>query len=398
MLVLNHILTPLTKSIGRFLNLFLSIQFTIINLLDKIPFGILKIYSPSIVEIMIYYILVLIILKVININRFNKKFNKVILYYLVAVLLINTLVMVLDNSIEVHFIDVGQGDCIFIKTSRGNFLMDTGGNVIGSFDVGKNIVLPYLQKIGINELQGVFITHFDEDHCKSLPYLIDNMNISCVLTGYEDYKSPVYKSIKQRDVPLILLKEGDIIWLDKNTKLEIISPSKDLLKTTDKANDLSLVSMLVYNNRKMLFTGDIEKDGENSILNKIDCTVDFIKVPHHGSITSSTIELLNKIKPRIGFISVGRNNFYGHPSEEVINRYESIGTLIYRTDESGLIKLYLDKDKFYIKTFIKENVDLTYILEEYGLNLIFYLVYYLVTYLFIKYYWHKEKELVLLEL
>jgi competence protein ComEC len=156
--------------------------------------------------------------------------------------------------------------------------------------------------------------------------------------------------------------------------------------------------MLVYNDRKMLFTGDIEENGENSILNKIDCTVDFLKVPHHGSITSSTIELLDKIKPRIGFISVGRNNFYGHPSEEVINRYESIGTLIYRTDESGLIKLYLDKDRFYIKTFIKENADLTYILEEYGSNLIFYLVYYLVAYLFIKYYWHKEKELVLLEL
>lgn len=387
--ILNHL-------IGKILNFILSIQYYIVNLFYNLPLGTIKVHSPNIVEIIIYYIIIFMLLGVLRFEKLDIKIKKLIMYYLMILVLFNSIVLAMDKSIEIHFIDVGQGDSALLRTRRGDYLIDTGGNIMDSFDIGKNITLPYLQKLGIKRLRGVFITHFDDDHCKSLPLLMENLVIDNVLISYEDNNNEFYKKVK--DLPIIVLKEKDLIRLDNNTVLEVLSPNKEMLNRGLSPNNLSLVFMLSYFDRNIFFTGDMEKEVEGKIKDKIENSVDIIKVPHHGSNSSSTEELIYKIKPKIAVISVGRNNFYGHPNKEVLSRYEEIAAEIYRTDNSGMIKLILNKEQLEIQPFIKDKLRLLEIIAEKLLLIAFYLIYYLVSYIFIKIYGDFEKELFIGEL
>ena len=138
-----------------------------------------------------------------------------------------------------------------ISTKKGDYLIDTGGNLFGSFDIGKNILLPYLEKEGIFRLKGVFITHYDADHCKSLPLLIDNIKIEKIYIGYERWENKLYEEInnnaKEKGVPIILLKRGDKLKLYKNTHVLVKGPHEELLKSPEiSENDLSLVLSMNY--------------------------------------------------------------------------------------------------------------------------------------------------------
>ncbi len=398
MVCLFYTMPLLTSLMGCILDFILSMQFKLVNILYKLPIGILKVPSPNIIEIFLYYTFLLIVFKVINIDGFSFNIKKSIIYYLVILILFNFLVLLNDKSIGINFIDVGQGDSVLINTKRGSYLVDTGGNVIDSFDIGKNITLPYLEKNGINKLRGIFITHFDDDHCKSLPLLMENIDISNILISYKDNESPVYNKIKEKDIPLTILNEKDLIWLDDNTSIEVLSPNEDLRKAKLNPNNLSLVFLLSYYNKKILFTGDIEKEAETILANKLRENIDIIKVPHHGSNTSSTEEFLNNIRPTIGVISVGRNNFYGHPKEEVLDRYNKLGTRLYRTDNMGLITVKLNKEKMDIIPFIRDKFELMVLLKENLMDIILYIVYYLIAYILIKIYLHLEEGLAVNEL
>jgi len=131
-------------------------------------------------------LLLFILFGSIRIEKLNKIYSKSIVVYLILILIVNLFCLSFDQSLNIKFIDVGQGDSILIQTQEGNYLIDTGGNIFGNFDIGKNILYPYLEKEGIFKLKGVFISHFDVDHCKSLPYLIDNMEIEIYILDILD--------------------------------------------------------------------------------------------------------------------------------------------------------------------------------------------------------------------
>ena len=161
-----------------------------------------------------------------------------------------------------------------------------------------------------------------------------------------------------------------------------------------KENDLSLVFLLKYFNREILFTGDMEEEVENYLLDKFHRPVDIIKIPHHGSDTSSKSELLQVIKPKVGVITVGRNNMYGHPQKEVLNRYDKIGTEVFRTDTMGRIKIILNKADMKIERFLQEERSFYEILNDYIFIVIYHLIYYLISYILIRIYiLTEEKEL-----
>lgn len=393
MVGLSYIIPILNPILGKILDLLLSIQFLIIHKLHNFSFGIMKIFSPNLLEILIYYILVLVIFKAVKIDRLRKSIKNTILYSLIFLILFIGFININDKSIEIHFIDVGQGDCILIRARNGDYLIDTGGNIFDSFDIGKNITLPYLQKHGVSRLKAVFITHFHDDHCKSLPLLMDNIKIDNILLSYKDNNNYIFNEIINSGISTTILKEKDKINLDNNTWINVLGPSKDLIKDSNE-NNKSLVFLLTHYDKTVLFTGDMEKESESRLASSIEDKVDIIKVPHHGSNTSSTGTLLNKIKPEIAVISLGRNNFFGHPSKDVIGRYEDIGSTLYRTDTMGRVNLRLDKGKITVDPYIKEKISLINFIDDNLLMIVFYALYYLVFYIFIKEHLYLEEELI----
>lgn len=376
-----YILGYLNIVIGPILNLLLRLQY---RLIEIIPSQVFKVYSPELPTIILYYLLLMLILKVITIENLKKSILNVITIYLIFLIMINSILVFSDKSIELHFIDVGQGDSILIRTKDGDYLMDTGGSPMESaFDISKNITLPYLEKLGISRLKAIFITHFHADHCQGLPLLVENIKVDNIVASYIP---------KDNDLPIIIVKQGDQIILDKNTKFTIIWPDK---AKSNNENNMSLVGLLSYYNRQVLLTGDIEKEVEPLIGDKLNKSIDVLKVPHHGSKTSSTEIFLEKLKPTIGIISVGRNNLHSHPSPEVVWRYNDYGSTLYRTDENGLIKLTFNKEVLNVSTYIKnDKLDFPDIIRQNIIMIYLIVLYCLLSYLWIKIYIKNDKEMI----
>jgi competence protein ComEC len=163
------------------------------------------------------------------------------------------------------------------------------------------------------------------------------------------------KIIEEKNIKLYEVSQGDKIQLEKNLFFEILWPDDNNIISENSINNNALVCKLNYNNFSMIFTGDIEEEAENLLITKfvkediLSSTV--LKVAHHGSKTSTTEEILKLINPKIAVIGVGKNNNFGHPNEEILERLKRINCLIYRTDENGEIKIKINKSgKIKIKT------------------------------------------------
>lgn len=387
MMVISFIFPFLNYGLGFALDMILTFQYKLVEIIYSMDMVKFNIHSPGILEIGLYYLLIFIIFKVINIGKLPMMLKKSIYYYLLLYILILAIGLNFNDDIEIDFIDVGQGDGILIKTQDMNFLMDTGGSLFGNFDIGKNITLPYLKKQGLFNLDGVIITHFDEDHSQGLNAIMEDIEIDILLCSYLPNEDLLTK-LASKGIPLKLLKKGDYIRLDHNTSLEIIWP----LTNEDKlsSNNRSLVSILNYKDYKILFTGDMEREVE-FILKDTLAKVDILKVPHHGSSSSTSIDLLKVIEPQESIISVGRNNSYSHPNEDVLSRLESIGSKIYRTDFMGMIRIKLD-DSYIINQFIKDKLNMVFLFHNLAYYAIF-ILYFLISYILVKKYYSLWRDL-----
>lgn len=394
MILFNYTISYVNIILAAVMDLLLSIVTIIINILGEIPFNVIKLYSPDLVTILLYYLAILIVLGVIDIYGYKTSLKKSISFYLAILTIASVIIITHDDHIEIDFIDVGQGDSILIKTQGYNYLMDTGGSLFSANDVGKYITLPYLEKQGIYNLDKVFITHFDEDHSQGLRALLSEVNIKEIYASYIPKNNEIIQILVEHNIPITVLRYGDVIYLDNNTNIKIIWPSKGT-NINYSSNNMSLVSLMKYKNYNILFTGDIEKEVESIIGEKIDRKIDILKVPHHGSNTSSTEQFLEKIMPKHSVISVGRGNFYGHPKKDVLARLEKVGSSIHRTDEMGMIRTLLDDNYIEIIPYLEENVsnnNLVKVIIEYNNTLSFYVIYSFVSYLLIKRYLMFEKE------
>lgn len=238
------------------------------------------------------------------------------------------------EKLEVHFIDVGQGDSILIKTPKGqNMLIDAGSNDKG------DVVKDYLIKQGVERVDVLVGTHPHEDHIGGLDVVIDNFDIGLICMPKVVHTTKTYEDVllaaQRKGLKIQSAKAGMSLPID-GVNAQILAPEEDLV--SDNLNDYSIVIKLEYKNTSFLFQGDAEEMTESTILDSgAIVEADVIKVGHHGSLSSSSIQYIEAVNPSYAIIMVGKDNSYGHPSQEVLDRLSEAGSAIYRTDISGTI-------------------------------------------------------------
>lgn len=330
------------KPIFVLLDICLSILTKIALFCSKLPFS--KIYVPNyaiFIVIAIYIIIFLII-------KMKKKSIPIIITLLLLFNLTISIYMYSKfgkDELQINFIDVNQGDCTLLINKGKTIMIDTGGQINSSYDIGKNILHRYLLYKGITRLDYLMLSHFDADHCQAGIFILENMKVENLIISKQPETSFLYeqimKIVKQKKIKVLYVKKGDKFNIG-NLKFEIIHPKNEFI-TDNPLNNNAIVSKISYYNFKMLFTGDIEEIAEKNLLNE-NLKADLLKVGHHGSKTSTTKEFLDKVNPKIALIGVGKNNKFGHPNDEVIKRLENKNIKIYRTDINGEINININKN------------------------------------------------------
>lgn len=337
---------PLTRLIAIFIKPILSILIKISQICSKLPFSNILVVTPYMFNVISYYAIILYCIK-------SKKNNKckIIICLLIVLILINFIIYIFPQKLRIFFIDVGQGDSTLIITpDKKTVLIDGGGS--DSFDVGEKVLLPYLLDRRILKVDYVLISHFDTDHATGVAQILGKIDVSSIILTRQLEENDIYRHIlsiaKEKKIKLIYVKEGDVLKIG-GIKISIIHPENKLM-INNPMNNNSIVCKVEYNSFSMLLTGDIEMEAEELILRKnINLKADVLKVAHHGSKTSTTGEFLKALNPKVALIGVGKNNNFGHPSNEVIQRLKENGTRIYRTDENGEISITVNKKGRIIK-------------------------------------------------
>lgn len=254
------------------------------------------------------------------------------------------------KNLEVDFLDMGQGDAILIKTPGGqNILIDGGPDKTVAKRLGEN--LPWWDK----QIDLMVLTHPHDDHVTGLTEVLKRYQVKRILYTGVTHTAPNYlawlKTVQDKKAPLTIIDKEQTIDLGKNVKLEILYPDESLLgKTFDDLNQSSIVAQLIYGQNKFLLTGDAGLAVEKILLaNGADLSADVLKVGHHGSEYSTSQEFLDKVKPRIAVIEVGKDNSFGHPNLRIIKRLERVGAGIFRTDEKGTVKIESDGTRVWLK-------------------------------------------------
>ncbi len=259
----------------------------------------------------------------------------------------------IDSSDYIVMLDVGQGDSILLHSNNKNILIDTGGHKSynkkwaqqkNNYSIVENITIPYLKKRGIKKLDYLFLTHGDYDHLGEALNLVKKFKVEKILIneGHINYlERQIINSFNNVDIAYqdSYYQVGDF---------KIMSLNYDL----KEENDSSLILYVEIRKTKLLFTGDASVRSEEKLMTNYELpTIDFLKVGHHGSDTSSSKEFINTINPKYALISVGINNKYNHPKKSVLKILTN--SKIYRTDKNGSIEIKLHKNGYIVKPFIQ---------------------------------------------
>jgi competence protein ComEC len=256
-----------------------------------------------------------------------------------------------SRDLRVTFLDIGQGDAAVIEAPGGRVMLIDGGGVRdGLFDTGARIVEPFLRARGIDRIDIVALSHPHPDHLNGLFRVIERFDVGAFWSSGDDGHNPEYRRLiaSARDrgigIPEVVetaLGGAAVVPLgpfesDPTGRGERIGAPAGL-----SVNDASLVLRLAFAGRGVLFAGDLEADGEGELAGRRDVgqvvAADVLKVPHHGSRTSSSPELIAAVMPALAVISLGWRNQFHFPAPEVVARYAARGTRVLRTDRDGAI-------------------------------------------------------------
>jgi competence protein ComEC len=328
-----------------------------------LPWAFIRVVSPSLLFLACYYLSIWILSQ----DR-PGWINHPLLCFkgmTIVLLLAGILAPALKNDLEVVFLDVGQGDCIYIRTpDEKHILIDGGGkssSYTGSFDVGQDVVVPFLLKNGIGHLDLVVMSHAHDDHIGGLVPVLENITVKAFMEYPPGEENENYVRLKrlvsEKGIQSIYAHAGLSYRIGRYVWMDVIYPEQYGAKLGaffDRGdNNRSLVLLLRYKDASILFTGDIEADVEEYLSSDWDFKVDILKVAHHGSNTSSTDVWLDAIKPKLAVIQVGKNSF-GHPNSEVLQRLEGKDIKVLRNDCHGAVVASYIKGEWRIRWMVNE--------------------------------------------
>lgn len=247
--------------------------------------------------------------------------------------------------LKIHYIDVGQGDSVFIQSGGGNMLVDAGDNEHGTK------VVEYLKSHGVSQLDLVIATHPHVDHIGGMDDVLKSISVKRILLPEVSYSSDSFQAFMEvavsKQIPLLRPVIGDTYLLG-NAKFTVIAPNST---GYEEVNDYSVGIRLDYGSHSFLFCGDAEETSEYEMCeNGISLKADVLKLSHHGSKTSTTDRFLRAVDPTYAIISVEKGNEYGHPCKKLCKRLKKHNVKVIRTDESGSIIVASDGVRIYIST------------------------------------------------
>lgn len=271
------------------------------------------------------------------------------------------------NGIQITVLDVGQGDGIFVRSCSGkSYFVDGGSSDVSS--PGTYRIEPFLLASGAGSLEYVFLTHGDADHINGMEEMLEDQELGIRIKNlvlppkpYIDEKlSRIAGIARKNGTRVITMEPGDRICEEGTGQkfgLTCLAPDHSLPDGTE-GNAASMVLELSYGDFSMLLTGDLEKDGEKSLVesgNLKQCTV--LKAAHHGSGSSGTEDFLDIVRPSCAIISAGRDNRYGHPHPETLERLEKAGCTVYSTQDFGAVSVWTDGSRVKITGFHSPPAD-----------------------------------------
>ena len=329
-----------------------------------------KVKSPGLFFIMVFYGLVFLLLnEEVIILYLRKNYKRIWSLILIVVVFSGCFAGAYRSGFEscnMMFIDIGQGNAMLFKSSDGKTLLIDGGGK-KDYQVGKKILMPALLKNGINKIDYAYITHWDTDHYKGIEE-ISNLGMVENIITYEGNIINRNKLVKQMGIEpskMYFLSEKDAFKVGKNITVTVLGPRKKSIAEykdeliNEKENNRSLVSKVIINDTKFLITGDIDENCERELVKRVGryLKADILQVPHHGSKSSSSDELIKAVAPRLAVFQCGKNN-YGHPAGEIIEKYKKKGIIIYRNDLQGAIGLKIGRNnKINIKSMIDAPIE-----------------------------------------
>lgn len=284
---------------------------------------------------------------------------------LAAVILISS--STIDGA-SITFLDVGQGDCVWIESTKGEHFLIDGGSSSKS-RTGEYTIVPYLKYMGVSKLDAVFLTHLDSDHISGVMEMLDSstgigggIEIGRICISDAVIEDEIYEELvqlcRQESVPLCRLKTGDRIAAH-GLVFEVLHPSGGY--AADSRNAYSLVMKLTVKDGRdkgvtALFTGDVEEDGEHAAACALAAVdgyegIDIYKAAHHGSRYSNTVELVSTAAPKLAVISCGEGNRYGHPHAEAVENFADAGSDILTTKDTGAVMITIKNQGYSYETY-----------------------------------------------
>jgi len=257
--------------------------------------------------------------------------------------------------LQVHFIDVGQGDASLIITPHGTAVMiDTGGTREGAFDIGSRVDVPYIWHYSVQQLDTIFLTHAHEDHAAGAAGIMKKMKVKHVIIGREnreEYAKSMQLSAETEPVYSFVPATAGQRFIIDDVCFEVLYAADPVKSGT--GNETSNVIRVSYGRASFIFTGDLTAEAEKKMLQEgIPLKSSVLKVAHHGSNTSNTADFLQAVQPIWTVISVGADNSFGHPNKAVLERLAAQKTKVLRTDEKGAVVFATDGKSIHVRTFV----------------------------------------------